>query len=134
MIYMLDTDICIYTFKRKPASVLHRLEKLTPDQVVMSAITFAELIYGARKSHNVQENLQRLNELSEIIAILPFSTEAALIYGDIRSDLEKRGTPIGSNDLIIAAHALSLDLVLVTNNTKEYNRIKKLKIENWAEE
>ncbi len=134
MIYMLDTDICIYTIKRKPASVLHRLEKLTPDQVVMSAITFAELIYGARKSQNVQANIQRLNELSEIIAILPFGTEAALIYGDIRSDLEKRGTPIGGNDLIIAAHALSLDLVLVTNNTKEFNRIKKLKIENWAED
>ena len=134
MTFMLDTDICIYTIKRKPIRVLNRLEKCQPGMVVMSVITFAELVNGARKSQHVEENLNRLNALSELIEVLPFDKDAALAYGEVRSDLEKRGLIIGGNDLFIAAHALSLNLTLVTNNQKECSRVKGLKIENWGEE
>lgn len=132
MIAMLDTDICIYTIKRKPVSVLKHLESLKPGTVVMSAITFAELINGAKKSRFVMDNLQRLNELSEVIEVLPFDKNAATVYGDVRSDIERRGLVIGGNDLFIAAHALSLNLTLVTNNEKEFSRVNGLRIENWV--
>ncbi|ESP92392.1 PilT domain protein [Desulfosarcina variabilis str. Montpellier] len=132
MTVMLDTDICIYTIKRKPISVLKRLESLQPGMVVMSAITFAELMNGAKKSLFVKDNIKRLNLLSEIIDVIPFDKDAAVIYGDVRSDLEKRGMVIGGNDLFIAAHALSLDLSLVTNNLREFSRVKGLKLENWV--
>jgi tRNA(fMet)-specific endonuclease VapC len=134
MTVMLDTDICIYTIKRKPPSVLHHLERCQPGTVVISVITFAELINGAKKSHYVEDNVRRLNALSELIEVLPFDKNAAVIYGDVRSDLEKRGLVIGSNDLFIAAHALSLDLTLITNNQREFSRVNGLKIENWVEE
>ncbi len=132
MISMMDTDICIYTIKRKPISVLKRLESLQPGMVVMSAITFAELMNGAKKSLFVEDNVRRLHALSELIEVLPFDKNAATVYGEVRSDLEKRVLVIGSNDLLIAAHALSLDLTLVTNNDREFSRVKGLKIENWA--
>ena len=133
MTFMLDTDICIYTIKRKPIRVLNRLEKCQPGMVVMSAITFAELINGARKSQRVEDNLRRLNALSELIEVLPFDKDAALAYGEVRSNLEKRGLVIGGNDLFIAAHALSLNVTLVTNNEREFSRVDGLKIENWVE-
>lgn len=133
MIAMLDTDICIYTIKRKPISVLQHLESLQPGMVVMSAITFAELMNGAKKSLFVKENVRRLQALSEIIEVLPFDKKAATFYGDVRSDLEKRGLVIGGNDLLIASHALSLNLTLVTNNEREFGRVKGLTIENWVE-
>ena len=134
MTVMLDTDICIYTIKHKPISVLERLEKVQPGMVVMSVITFAELIKGAKKSQHVEANLRRLNALSELIDVLPFDKDAAMAYGDVRSDLEKRGLIIGGNDLFIAAHALSLNLTLVTNNQREFSRVNGLKIENWVED
>ena len=133
MTVMLDTDICIYTIKRKPIRVLKRLETYQPGMVVMSVITFAELINGAKKSQYVEENLRRLNALSDLIDVLPFEKDAAMAYGDIRSDLEKRGLIIGGNDLLIVAHALSLNITLVTNNLKEFGRVNGLMIENWAE-
>lgn len=131
---MLDTDICIYIIKRKPAGVLKRLELLQPGQLAMSAITFAELMNGAKKSQHVEANLERLNALSELLDIRPFDKQAAVFYGDVRSSLEKRGETIGGNDLLIAAHALSLGWTLVTNNEREFSRVKGLKIENWVEE
>jgi len=131
---MLDTDICIYIIKNKPKSVLKRLELLPPDQLAMSAITFAELMKGAKKSQHVKENVNRLNALSELIEIRSFDQNAAVTYGDIRSDLEKRGEVIGANDLLIAAHALSLRWTLVTNNEKEFKRIRDLRVENWVED
>ena len=130
--YMLDTDICIYIIKRKPGSVLKRLEMLQPGQLAMSAITFAELMNGAKKSQRVEANVARLNELAELIEIRPFDKRAAICYGDVRSILEKKGNVIGSNDLLIAAHALSLDWILVTNNEKEFKRVDGLRIENWV--
>ncbi len=132
MTVMLDTDICIYTIKKKPRNVLKHFERCQPGSVVMSVITFAELINGAKKSQYVEDNVRRLNALSELIEVLPFEKSAAIAYGDVRSDLEKRGLIIGSNDMFIAAHALSLDLTLVTNNQKEFGRVKGLKIENWV--
>jgi tRNA(fMet)-specific endonuclease VapC len=129
---MLDTDICIYVIKRKPVSVLKRLESLHPGQLALSVITFAELMNGAKKSQHVEKNVARLNALNELLEILPFNKQAAIAYGDIRSSLEKQGRVIGSNDLLIAAHALSLDFILVTNNQREFNRVDGLKIENWV--
>lgn len=133
MIYMLDTDICIYIIKRKPESVLRRLESTPPNRLAMSVITFAELMNGAKKSQHVKDNVARLNALGELLEIRPFDQNAAVSYGDIRSDLEKRGEVIGSNDLLIAAHALSLDWTLVTNNEREFRRIRGLKVENWVD-
>lgn len=134
MIFMLDTDICIYIIKRKPASVLQRLESLQPGELAMSAITFAELMNGAKKSQDVEANLERLNALSELLDIRPFDKQTAVYYGDVRSSLEKRGEIIGGNDLLIAAHALCLGWILVTNNEREFSRVEGLKIVNWAEE
>lgn len=130
--YMLDTDICIYIIKRKPRSVLKRMEMLQPGELAMSAITFAELMNGAKKSQQIDANVAKLNELAELLKICPSDQKAAISYGDVRSTLEKKGEIIGSNDLLIAAHALSLDLILVTNNEKEFNRVDGLKIENWV--
>jgi tRNA(fMet)-specific endonuclease VapC len=134
LIFMLDTDICIYIIKRKPPSVLERLKSLQPGQLAMSAITFAELMNGAKKSQHVEENLQRLYALGELLDIRPFDKQAAVSYGDVRSSLEKRGETIGGNDLLIAAHALSLGWTLVTNNEREFSRVEGLKMVNWAEE
>ena len=130
--FMLDTDICIYIIKQKPESVLKYFQRLKAGELSMSAITFAELMNGAKKSHRVEDNIVKLNELSELLEIKPFDKKAAISYGDVRSVLEKKGTIIGSNDLLIAAHALSLDLILVTNNEKEFSRVDGLKIENWT--
>lgn len=132
MIYMLDTDICIYIIKCKPGSVVNRLEQLKPGELAMSAITFAELVNGAKKSKYVEANMERLNDLGELIDVRPFDIQAALFYGSVRSSLEKRGEVIGGNDLLIAAHALSLNWTLVTNNEKEFRRVEGLRVENWV--
>ena len=132
MIYMLDTDICIYIIQRKPLHVLERLKSIEPDQLSMSAITFAELMNGAKKSQRVEANVSRLNALGEILEICSFDQQAAVAYGDVRSSLEKRGEVIGPHDLLIAAHALSLDRTLVTNNEREFKRVEGLKVANWA--
>ena len=134
MIYMLDTDICIYIIKRKPPTVLKRLELIEPGQISMSAITFAELMNGAKKSQHIEANVSRLTALAEILEICSFDQHAAIAYGDVRSRLEKRGEVIGPHDMLIAAHALSLDRTLVTNNHKEFSRVEGLKLENWAVE
>jgi len=130
--YMLDTDICIYIIKKRPISVLQYFQRLEPDELSISAISFAELMNGAKKSSYVEANIARLNELSELLCVKPFDQKAAVMYGDVRSALEKNGNIIGSNDLLIAAHALSLDLTLITNNEKEFNRVAGLKTDNWT--
>ena len=132
--YMLDTDICIYIIKQKPQGVSEKLRKLQPDELAISVITFAELMNGAKKSQKVKANTRKLEELAEILIIEPFDKKAAMAYGDVRSSLEKRGMIIGSNDMLIAAHALSRDWKLVTNNEKEFRRVKGLKVENWVNE
>jgi tRNA(fMet)-specific endonuclease VapC len=130
--YLLDTNICIYITKQKPISVLRKFEQLTVGEVAMSTITYGELLYGAQKSHHPKQSLFLLEELTGLIPPMPISTEVAKQYGTVRAKLEKIGKPIGNNDLWIAAHALTLGSILVTNNVKEFSRVTHLKLENWT--
>ena len=130
--FMLDTNICIYIQRHKPPSVLELFETLKPGQAVISVITWGELLYGAAKSQQSTLVLRLLDEFSRLVPVLSIPPDCGKSYGQIRADLEKVGRPIGNNDLWIAAHALASGLTLVTNNTKEFERIPHLKIENWA--
>lgn len=130
--YLLDTNICIYIAKQKPFSVLKKFEQISVGTIGMSIITYGELMYGAQKSHHPKKAVSVLEELMMLIPSLPMPLEAAKYYGEIRSKLEKQGKPIGGNDLWIAAHALSLNLILVTNNEKEFARVPHLHVENWV--
>ncbi|HRJ51560.1 MAG TPA: type II toxin-antitoxin system VapC family toxin [Candidatus Thiothrix moscowensis] len=132
MNYLLDTNICIYLIKRKPPEVLQRFRQLQPGSVFISSVTTSELYYGAQKSQRVQTNLEALNNFLLPFRIVDYDESATFLYGELRADLEKRGQPIGSLDMMIAAHALSLDVPLVTNNTKEFERVKGLKLDNWV--
>jgi len=132
MAWMLDTNTCIYIIKQKPVSVLEKFSTISPGQIALSVITLAELEYGARKSAAVEKNLAALHQFSIPFDILPFDYNATVEYGIIRADLEAKGTPIGPLDTLIAAHAKSLNYILVTNNEKEFNRISGLNIENWV--
>ncbi len=130
--YLLDTNICIYIAKQKPLSVLKKFEQIEVGDVGMSIITYGELLYGAQKSHHPKKTHSLLEELVSLIPPLPMSIQVSKHYGDARNKLEKQGKPIGNNDLWIAAHALTLELVLITNNVKEFSRVPHLKIENWT--
>ena len=130
--YLLDTNICIYIAKHHPPEVLTRFESLQTGDVAMSLITYGELHFGAEKSQQTEQARAKLNRLAELINILPLSTSTAGYYGSIRSTLEKAGTLIGANDLWIAAHALSEDLILVSNNLREFQRVPELTVENWV--
>ena len=130
--YMLDTNTIAYAKNRKPASVLEKLTQLDPSDVCISSITLAELEYGVFNSSKPGQNRQALLLFLSGITILPFGTEAALEYGKIRHTLKTQGILIGANDLLIAAHAKSLNLTLVTHNTREFQRVEGLKIEDWV--
>ena len=132
MKYMLDTNICIYIIKQKPLRVLKRFKEYSPGDILISSITLAELRYGAEKSLHVKQNLDALSGFIIPLEIVPFDERAADEYGKVRAQLEKAGQPIGSMDMLIGAHALSLGVTIVTNNTKEFRRIKRLKVENWT--
>ena len=132
MKYILDTNICIYIIKKKPEQVIRKLSKIDPSTIALSSITWSELIYGAEKSAHRERNIDALKDFITPFEILPWTSSEAQIAGEIRSALEKLGTPIGPFDTQIAAHAISLDLILVTNNEKEFKRVKSLKVENWA--
>ena len=132
MIYMLDTNICIYIIKRKPPHVLDRFKKTEISQITISSITLSELLYGVSKSFRPEQNLMALTQFVAPIEILPYGGEAAQYYGNLRAHLEKQGAPIGSLDMLIAAHALSISGTLITNNEKEFNRVPSLHVENWA--
>ena len=132
MRYMLDTNICIYAIKHKPESVFKHLQELEPVDVCISSVTYAELVHGVEKSAAIEKNRVALALLLANIEIMDFDSLAAESYGKIRADLEKIGTPIGPLDMMIAGHAKSLGYVVVTNNTKEFRRIKGLKLENWV--
>jgi tRNA(fMet)-specific endonuclease VapC len=129
---MLDTDICIYVHQSRAPEVLRRFQKLREGEAVISVITFGELLYGAAKSTKRIEALARLEELRHLLHVLPMNEAVADAYGAIRADLESRGDLIGNNDLWIASHSLSERLTLVTNNEREFSRVKGLKIQNWA--
>jgi len=130
--YMLDTNICIYIAKHQPPEVRARFAHLKPGQIVISAITYGELYYGANKSNQQAKSLAQLQELIQDVPIAELDSPAAQAYGEIRATLEKQGRVIGNNDLWIGAHALSLDLTLATNNDREFKRIPGLSVENWT--
>jgi tRNA(fMet)-specific endonuclease VapC len=131
-VFILDTNICIYIIKKQPASVLARFEQLQVGEVAMSLVTFGELEYGALRSQNQQKAKQILNDITRFIPVLSMEQSVAEHYADIRADLAAKGKPIGNNDLWIAAHARSLDAILVSNNLKEFERVDGLKLENWV--
>lgn len=130
--YLLDTNICIYIIKRKPESVFARFRELQPGTVGISSITLAEMQYGIEKSSKPGQNRQALHQFLLPLEIIGFNSMAAVEYGKIRTSLEKKGLPIGSLDMLIAAHAKSLGSVLVTNNMKEFDRVTDLNVENWV--
>ena len=129
---MLDTDICIYLAKNRHPQVTARFESLRPEQLVMSAITYGELQRGANKSNQRDRTLSQLAELVQYIPVESLTAAAAQAYGEIRATLEKQGRVIGNNDLWIAAHAVTLDVTLATNNEREFDRIAGLNVENWT--
>ena len=131
MTYFLDTNICIYLLNRRPASVFHKLSQYPPQKIAISTIVVSELQFGIAKSQQRKRNQQRLDIFLTPFAIVPYNHAAAKLYGEIRYALERMGRPIGREDLMIAAHVLSADATLITNNGKEFSRVPDLKIENW---
>ena len=129
---MLDTNICIYIIRQQPASVLKRFLDYQVGDIGISSITLSELRYGVAKSKHREKNAKALDEFIIPLHIALFDEPAALAYGDIRTNLEKTGTPIGAMDMLIAAHAVSQGITLVTNNTREFNRVPSLKIIDWT--
>ncbi|HXQ67557.1 MAG TPA: type II toxin-antitoxin system VapC family toxin [Alphaproteobacteria bacterium] len=131
--YMLDTDMCSYIVKRSNDAVLNRLRRVPVDDVCISVITKAELLFGVELSPRRQQDSAAVDAFLRHLAVLDLPSEAAVHYADIRADLRRRGEMIGANDLFIAAHARALDLTLVTNNRREFGRVRRLVTENWAE-
>ncbi len=132
MKYLIDTNICIYIMNNRPLDVIKKFKQLNLGEIGVSAITVSELQYGVAKSTHPKENQHRLDEFLSPIEILAYNEIAARIYGEIRFQLEKRGESVGPLDLLIAAHAISQNLIVVTNNDKEFKRIKNLEVENWT--
>jgi len=132
MLFLLDTNICIYIIKKHPAAVIQKVKQFSPSDLVVSTITVCELEYGASKSGNPEKNRQTLLRFLAPFEIQPFDQQAAFHYGEIRAHVEKLGKPIGAMDLLIAAHARSLSVTLVTNNLREFERVPGLRTENWS--
>lgn len=130
--YMLDTKFVIYVIKRRPIEVLD-IFNAHAGLMCMSSITLAELLHGVEKSSMVSHNLRKVEDFASRLEILPYDDNAAAHYGNIRADLEKKGIPIGVNDLHIAGHARSESLVLITNNMGEFVRVEGLRLKNWIE-
>jgi tRNA(fMet)-specific endonuclease VapC len=128
--YMLDTDICIHVMKRHPTPLQERFSRLA-EHLSISSITLAELHYGAQKSARRMDNLAAIEGFAARLAVLTFTRAAAAHYGDVRATLERIGKTAGSNDMLIAAHARSEGLIVVTNNEREFRRIDGLQVENW---
>jgi len=132
MKYILDTNICIYIIKKKPSSVFQKFRSLKPGSVGISSVTLAELEFGIENSSRPDQNRLALHQFLVPIDIFDFDSEAATEYGSVRAKLENAGTPVGALDTLIAAHAKSLDCILVTNNEREFSRVNGLKVENWV--
>lgn len=131
MNYMLDTNLCIYIIKKNPPEIFEKFETIAVGEISISSVTLSELTYGVAKSSFSKKNSAALEEFVLPLEILAYDESAAHHYGPIRADLERKGTPIGSLDLMIAAHARSRDITLVTHNLSEFSRIPDLKVENW---
>ena len=131
MIYFLDTNICIYHLNQKSQNILDKFNEIGNRNIKIPAVVSAELYYGAEKSAKREYNLKRYAEFLSWFDVIPFSNKASPVYGEIRADLERKGKIIGWNDLLIAATVLAGGGVLVTNNTDEFSRVDKLRVENW---
>jgi tRNA(fMet)-specific endonuclease VapC len=129
--YMLDTNICIYVIKNRPAALRERFDQLA-EALCISAITLGELLYGVEKSARRSQNLQAVEQFTARLEVVPFSLRAAAHFGQIRAELAKLGTLCGAYDMLIGAHARSEGLTLVTNNVREFQRISGLRVDNWA--
>ena len=129
--YMLDTNICIYVVKNYPPKLRERFNRLA-EQLCISTVTLAELHYGAEKSARRLDNLEAIRQFVARLAILPFSAAAAAHYGEIRAALERTGTPAGAYDMLIAGHARSEGMTVVTNNLREFERMPGVRTENWV--
>ena len=136
MKYMLDTNICIYAIKHKPPEVIKNFLKHNLEDICVSSITYGELMHGVEKSQAVERNRAAITLFLSSISILPFDNYAAEEYGKVRAELERKGTPIGPMDMLIAGHARSERLILVTNNTREFFRVEDLdlEVEDWTKE
>ena len=130
--FLLDTNICIYIRQQRPPGVLARFQQLQHGEAVLSVITYGELVYGAEKSQFREQASRQLAELAGLLPVMALPPHAGQVYGAIRVALEATGDMIGNNDLWIAAHAKAADLILVTNNEREFRRVPGLKIENWT--
>lgn len=131
MRYMLDTNICIYLMKNKDTKLTNKFHNKDSKKLCISNITYSELMYGVEKSERREFNFTRLLLFLSDMNILNYDFNASEEYGKIRAELEKKGNIIGANDMLIAAHAKSQNMVLVTNNTKEFNKVKGLRVEDW---
>jgi len=136
MNYLLDTNICIYIIKKSPEKVIKKLEAIikavVKNEIYLSSITVSELYYGVEKSSLIDKNLEALKGFLTPFQVVDFDLKSAVIFGQVRANLEKKGTVIGPYDLQIASVALAHDFVLVTNNTKEFERVEGLQLENWV--
>lgn len=132
MRFMFDTNICIDLIRSRSPKLLRRLKRMRPDDICISSVTLSELEYGVAKSGAPEKNKLALAEFMTPIVVMPYDDQVAPHYGRIRAELEAHGTPIGSLDTMIAAHALSLGLTMVTSNEREFRRVPHLKVENWA--
>ncbi len=132
MKYLIDTDICIYIINQLPQNTYQKFKTMSPGDLAVSSITVAELQFGVSKSLNKRENQFKVDKFLLPLHIVDFNFDAAEIYGNIRASLEKTGKSIGPMDLLIAATAKQYNLILVTNNEREFRRVKGLKIENWS--
>ena len=132
MKYMMDTNICIYAIKNKSESVIRKILSQNPEDLCISVVTYAELMHGVEKSQAVEKNRIAMSLFLSAITVLDFDGEAAEAYGQIRAELERKGTPIDPMDLLIAGQARSQGLILVTNNTREFARVTGLRIEDWT--
>jgi len=129
--YMLDTNICIYIIKNNPMSVRQKFESVRASDLVLSIVTLAELRYGAEKSQARAKAIRAVEQLTAYIEIAELDQVVAEHYADIRATLDRAGTPIGNNDLWLAAHARANDWILVSNNIREFERVEGLRLENW---
>lgn len=132
MKYLLGTNICIALIRQKPAALIQRITSNQPGEVGISSITLAELMHGVEKSAQVEQNLSALQQFLLPLELADFDQQAALAHGKIRAQLEREGQTIGSMDMLIAAHAISLETILITNNMKEFHRVKGLNLEDWT--
>ena len=132
MKYMLDTNICIYIIKKKPEEVIKRFLKMKPDSIAISSITVSELYYGVAKSSKPNENTIALEQFILPLTVINYNKEDSISYGKLRAKLEQKGKLIGAMDMLIAAQVLNRDLILVTNNEREFKKVEGLSVENWV--